>query len=131
MKKKSLNLIIDAMLLLCLGAISGIGILMKHVLVPGFMRHEIYGRNVDLMHWGLDRHQWGTIHFLISLTFLVLTLLHIILHWGMIAGIYRNLVSNRILWWVIAIIFIAVTIILLVFPYFVQPEIIESAGHGH
>ncbi len=48
MKKSKLNLIIDALLLLCIAAIGGIGFLMKYVLVPGSQRWEIYNRNVDL-----------------------------------------------------------------------------------
>jgi hypothetical protein len=48
MKKAKLNLVIDALLLLCMAAMAGIGLLMKYVLVPGFKRWEIYGRNVEL-----------------------------------------------------------------------------------
>jgi hypothetical protein len=43
MKRAKLNLIIDALLLLCLAAIAGIGFLIKYVLVPGHLRWEIYG----------------------------------------------------------------------------------------
>ena len=69
-KKSTLNLIIDALLLVCMAAIAGIGLLMKNVLVPGYKRWDIYGRNVELYFWGLDRHQWGTIHFVIALVFI-------------------------------------------------------------
>jgi len=48
MEKSKLNLVIDALLLLCLAAIAGIGLLIKYVLVPGYQRWEIYGRNVSL-----------------------------------------------------------------------------------
>jgi hypothetical protein len=64
MKKSKLNLIIDALLLVCMAAITGIGLLMKNVLVPGYKRWDIYGRNVELYFWGLDRHQWGTERFI-------------------------------------------------------------------
>ena len=37
MKKSKLNLILDALLLLCIAAIGGIGFLMKYVLVPGYL----------------------------------------------------------------------------------------------
>ena len=94
MKKSKLNLIIDAILLLCMAAIAGIGLLMKNVLVPGYKRWDIYGRNVELYFWGLDCHQWGTIHFIIELVLLALLVLHIALHWSMILGIYRKLIPN-------------------------------------
>ena len=95
MKRAKLNLIIDALLLLCLAAIAGIGLLIKYVLVPGHQRWEIYGRNVSLFLWGLDRHQWGTIHFIIGLVFLSLLVLHVVLHWSMVVGVYRRLIPNR------------------------------------
>ena len=124
MKKLKLNLIIDALLLLCLAAIVGIGLLIKYVLVPGYLHWEIYGRRVSLFLWGLDRHQWGTIHFIIGLVFLALLVFHTILHWQMIVGIYRKLISNRFARWLVALIFICVTILLLVFSYFVKPEVL-------
>jgi hypothetical protein len=123
MKKAKLNLIIDALLILALAAIAGIGLLMKTVLVPGYMRREIYGRNVELFFWGLDRHQWGAIHFIISIVFIALILLHIVLHWQMIVGTCRNLIPNRSVRWITALILLAVTILLSVFPYFIKPKI--------
>jgi hypothetical protein len=129
MKKPKLNLVIDALLLLCLAAIAGIGLLMKYVLVPGYLRWEIYGRNVDLFLYGLDRHQWGTIHLIIGLVFLSLLVLHIILHWQMIVGIYRGLIPNRFARWMTALVLICITILLLSFAYFVKPEVIEQ-GRG-
>ena len=129
MKRAKLNLIIDALLLLCLAAITGIGFLIKYVLVPGYRCWEIYGRNVSLFLWGLDRHQWGTIHFIIGLVFLALLVLHVILHWQMIVEIYRRLIPNRFARWVAVLIFICVTIILFSFPYLVKPEVIEQ-GRG-
>jgi len=125
MTKSKLNLVIDALLLLCIAAIAGIGLLMKYVLVPGYQRWEIYGRNVELLFWGLGRHDWGAIHFVIGLAFLVLLILHIILHWGIIITIYRKLIPNRLVRFIIAVILISLTIILFIFPYFVKPEIHE------
>jgi len=129
MKRAKLNLIIDALLLLCLAAIAGIGFLIKYVLVPGHQRWEIYGRNVSLFLRGLDRHQWGTIHFIIGLVFLALLVLHVVLHWQMVVGIYRGLIPNRFVRWIIAMILLVVTVFLLAFPYFVRPKVIEQ-GKG-
>ena len=132
MKKSKLNLVVDALLLLCLATIAGIGLLIKYVLVPGYQRWEIYGRNVSLFLWGLDRHQWGTIHFIIGLVFLALLVLHVVLHWSMIVGIYHRLIPNRFARWVAALILICVTIILFAFPYFVKPEVLEQGiGKGY
>jgi len=129
MKKSKLNLIIDTLLLLCITAIGGIGFLMKYVLIPGYQRWEIYKQNVDLFFCGMGRHQWGTIHLVIGYVFLALLVLHIILHWGMIVGIYRTLVPSRFARRVIAVILVLLTILLLIFPFIVQPEI-QERGFG-
>lgn len=129
MTRSKLNLVIDALLLLCIAAIAGIGLLIKYVLVPGYQRWEIYGRNVSLFLWGLDRHQWGTIHFIIGLVFLALLVLHIILHWPMIVGIYRRLIPNRFVRWITALILICLAILLFAFSYLVKPEVSEQ-GQG-
>jgi len=131
-RKAELNLIIDGLLLLCIAAIVGIGLLIKYVLVPGYLRWEIYGRNVEMFFWGLDRHQWGTIHLVIGIVFLALLILHVVLHWSMIIGIYRKLIPNRFARWITALVLIFMTVVLLAFSYFVKPEINEQGrGKGH
>ncbi len=47
---------------LCMMAIVGIGMLIKFILLPGKEAAVVYGRKVDLLLFGLDRHAWGTIH---------------------------------------------------------------------
>jgi hypothetical protein len=130
MKKAKLNLIIDALLLLCTAIIVGIGFLMKFILVPGYKRWEIYGRNVELYFWDLNRHEWGTIHFIIGLLFLALLVFHIVFHWPLIIGLYKQLVPKRTARWIVAIIIILLTIGLIVFPYFVKPDVEEITGGG-
>ena len=129
MKKAKLNLIIDALLLLGMAAIIGIGLLIKYVLVPGVVRWEIYGRNVELYFWGLGRHQWGMIHFVIGLIFIALVILHIVFHWPLIVNIYKSMISNKPARWVIVIILILLTLALMAFSYFIKPEVIDR-GHG-
>ncbi|MHC4266082.1 MAG: DUF4405 domain-containing protein [Planctomycetota bacterium] len=132
MKNAKLNLVIDALLLLCTASILGIGLLMKYVLVPGFKRMEIYGRNVELYFWSLNRHEWGTIHLVIGCVFLSLTVLHIILHWSLIVNIYQKLIPNRPTRWIAAIIITVLTLALIVFSYFVEPEVQQGgAESGH
>jgi hypothetical protein len=129
MKKSKLNLVIDGLLLLCIAAIAGIALLMKYVLVPGYKRWEIYGRNVDLFFWGLGRHDWGTIHLVIGFVFLALLVLHIVLHWGMIVSIYRVLIPNTVLRYIVAVVLICSTILLFAFSFLVKPEV-QERGFG-
>jgi len=129
MKKSKINLIIDALLLLCMAAIAGIGLLMRNVLVPGYKRWEIYNSNVELYFRGLDRHQWGTIHFVIALVFLALLILHIVLHWSMIVGIYRKLIPNLAARWIAVLILLVLTTVLVSFSFAVKPDVHEQ-GRG-
>lgn len=39
------------------------------------------GSNKSLSLWGLSRHEWGTIHFWISMALLAVILLHLCMHW--------------------------------------------------
>jgi hypothetical protein len=132
MSKSKINFIIDALMTLCMAAIAGIGFLMEWVLVAGKDTVEIYGRRVELSLFGLDRHQWGSIHLYVAFALIALLVLHIILHWDMILVIYRKLVSSRTARWVIGVAFTLIMIALLAFPAFVRSavEIGEKGGHG-
>ena len=136
MNKAKLNLVIDGLLFLNAAAIAGIGLLVKYVLVPGFREWEIYGRNVDLRFWGLDRHEWGAIHYVLGLVFLALLVLHVVLHWGMIVSISRKLIPSRLARRVVATMLVVLGILLMAFSVFVKPEIQERGkglgrGDGH
>ncbi len=129
MKKSKLNLIIDAFLLLCIAAIAGIGLLMRNVLIPGYKRWEIYNSNVELYFWGLDRHEWGKIHFVIGLVLLTLLVLHIVLHWPIIVGIYRKLIPNLAARWIAVLILLSLAMVLAFFSFAVKPDVQEQ-GRG-
>ncbi len=129
MIKAKLNLIIDALLLLCLAGIAGIGLLINYVLVPGFQRWEIYERNVNLFFWGMDRHEWGTIHFVLARILLGLLVLHVVLHWQTIVSISRRLIPSRPVRWIAAVVLANLAIVLLGFSFFVKPDVREG-GRG-
>jgi len=131
MNRGKLNLIIDALLLLSLAGIVGIGLLMNYVLVPGFQRMAVYGRNVELSLMGMDRHQWGTIHYIAGLVFAALMVLHVVLHWGMIVSLARQLLPSRPLRWTAAIVLLAATALLVVAGRWATPDVSETGGRGH
>lgn len=43
--------------------------------------------------WGLTRHGWGDIHFIISLVAFGLTVIHIILYWRSLSQLVRYLIT--------------------------------------
>ena len=130
MDKPKVNLIIDALMFLCVMAIAGIGSLTKFILLPGKKTAAVYGRKVDLFLFGMDRHAWGTIHFIIACVFLGLLTAHIVLHWNMIVSVYRRLIGSAVARRIVAITIFISGIFLVVSPFFVKPEIQKSERKG-
>jgi hypothetical protein len=126
--KSKLNFVIDALMFLVMMAMAGLGFLMKYVLVPGRERWVKYGRNVNLTLFGWDRHDWGDIHLDLGLIFLAFLVLHIILHWRQIVGLFHKFVpaERRPL---ILLAFVLLAVFLLYFPFLLSPEI-GALGRG-
>lgn len=130
MDKSKVNIVIDALMFLCVMAIAGIGFLLKFVLLPGKQTVAVYGRKVDLFFLGMDRHGWGTIHFIIACVFLGFLTVHIILHWNMILSLSRKLIGSNVVRIIIATIIVIIGVFLVVFPLGVKPEVQESEQKG-
>ena len=132
MNKAKLNFIIDIFMFICMMLVASIGFLIKFTLIPGREAWEIYGRNVDLFLFGMDRHQWGTLHLYIGFTLLGLLILHIYLHWKMIVALYRQLITSPKVRKIGCWIFIVVSIFLMVFPFLVNPNLVDrEPGKGY
>ncbi|MBV6518865.1 MAG: DUF4405 domain-containing protein [Candidatus Brocadia sp.] len=130
MDKSKVNLVIDALLFLCVMAMTGIGILMKFILLPGKDTWAVYGRKVELFLFGMDRHQWGTIHMIIAFVFLGLAALHVVLHWKMIVSSYPRLIGNKVARRIIAVMLVIVALFFVTFPLVVKPEVQELKHKG-
>jgi hypothetical protein len=128
MNKAKLNFVIDALMFLGMTAIAGLGFLMKYVLLPGRESTVKYGRRVDLSFLGLDRHDWGAIHLYLGFLLLALLALHIVLHWNMIPGLFARLIANARERWKIALVYVVVAAVLLLFPFFINPKVQDAAG---
>ncbi len=61
MKRPKLNFFIDIIAFIAFVLLTTTGILMRYILPPGSGKHTLI--------WGMDRHEWGTIHFWISILF--------------------------------------------------------------
>ena len=130
MGKGKLNLIIDALMFILLMAIAGLGFLMEYVLIPGKETFAVYGRHVELYLWGMDRHDWGTIH-LDPPSPSGASVIHIILHWQMIVGLFGRLIASPKVRTRIAFAILLLTVILLLFPLPGYPEVQERGpGQG-
>jgi hypothetical protein len=132
MDRSKLNLIIDGLLMLCTSALVGIGFLMKCVLPPGPDRRAKFGGNVGIYWPGtMDRHDWGRIHLIIALVVVGLLALHIVLHWKQIVALTRRFIAGRGTRWALGLTFAAVSALLLAFPFFAKPAVVDSRnGEG-
>jgi len=131
MKKTKVNFIIDALMFLCMSAIAGIGFLIKYTLLPGQKRWIVYGDNVELYLWGMDRHEWGEIHLIIGFTFLGLLALHIILHWKVVVNIYKRKFQWKKIKGIIAVLFISICSLFIIVPFLMEPTVAKiDRGEG-
>jgi len=78
--------LIDVIAFLGFVALTSTGVVLHYLLPPGS------GRWTSL--WGLSRHQWGAIHFWVSVVFFAVLALHLFLHWRFIAGLLRGRVRQ-------------------------------------
>jgi Domain of unknown function (DUF4405) len=125
--KAKLNFITDALMFLIMMAMAGLGFLMKYVLIPGRERWVKYGRNVNLTLFGWNRHDWGDIHLDLGLIFLGFLVVHVILHWRQIVGLFHGFVpaERRPL---VLLAFILLAAFLIYFPFLLSPAIGALGG---
>lgn len=90
MNKNSLKYLIDSLLFICLVGLAGIGFLQGLVLAEGPV--EDVSRKYFM---GLHAHQWGHIHFYISIAFSVLIIIHLILSWNWIKATSKKIFKNK------------------------------------
>lgn len=81
-RKLTMNAIIDYAAFAIFVFLTTTGVLMRYLLPPGS------GHQSSI--WGLDRHEWGSIHFWMSLALFGILSLHIVLHWNWIMSVLRG-----------------------------------------
>lgn len=96
MKRGTVNFIVDLVSFVDLLGMACTGFIMKYILPPGTGGlgrdlHEGAGREHVKYLWSMTRHEWGRIHYYLGLLFLVLIVVHIILHWNWIKNYVKRL----------------------------------------
>lgn len=86
MKQTRINYLIDIIAFAGFVFLTTTGVLLRYLLPPGS------GRYSTLM--DLDRHEWGTVHFWISVVFFAVLALHLIVHWRWIASVFSGRASE-------------------------------------
>ncbi|MFC2120893.1 DUF4405 domain-containing protein [Bacteroidota bacterium] len=129
LNNSKINFIIDILLFMVMIPVAAIGIIIKIILIPGSERWIKYGDNVELYIWGMDRHQWGTIHLIFSLIMIGLFVLHIIFHWKLIINWFKRFIRKETFRIPLFIFLTAFIVICWILPFVIKPEI-EYGVHG-
>jgi len=79
MKRTTLNFLTDAAGFVGFVLLATTGVLVRYVLPPGSGKHTHV--------WGLDRHEWGAVHFWVSVAFLAVLAVHVVLHWRWVLAV--------------------------------------------
>jgi len=82
MNRRAINFTVDAVAFGCFVLLTTTGVLMRYVLPPGS------GRFTSV--WGLDRHDWGALHFWIAVILFGVLAVHVFLHGRWIVSIMRR-----------------------------------------
>jgi hypothetical protein len=82
MRRPTLNLLVDGAAFVGFVFLVSTGVLMRYVLPPGSGRRTVV--------WGMDRHDWGALHFWIAAAFLGVLVIHLVLHGRWIVAMLRG-----------------------------------------
>ena len=137
MERSKLNFIIDIALCIVVLGLVWTGILIWTVLPPGIRG----GHGLEL--WGLNRHEYGDIHMYLGIALLLLSGLHLWLHWDWFACRLTNIIKtttskNKQKRAIHAMIIVFVICILTIASLFLAkiqvkagPDDHDDHGHGH
>jgi hypothetical protein len=82
MNKSQANVVVDVVAFAAFLFLTATGVLMRYVLPPGSGHFSIL--------WGMDRHQWGHLHFWIAVALMATLTLHLLLHWPWIVCVIKG-----------------------------------------
>ncbi|MDD2381183.1 MAG: DUF4405 domain-containing protein [Mariniphaga sp.] len=123
--RQKINIVIDLVMFVVMAALAVVGILIRYVLLSGEKRWEIFGNNLDMTFWGLDRHQWGRIHMILGILLIVLLVLHIVLHWTQIVCMVNRLLPGRTVRMTLLSGLGIICLFIFLSPFMVKPELGE------
>jgi hypothetical protein len=82
MKGSALKFVIDSIAFVAFVLLASTGLLMRFVLPSGSGRFRAL--------WGMDRHEWGQLHFWIAIVMLSAIALHLVLNWKWVVCMVRG-----------------------------------------
>ncbi len=116
MKKSDWQYLVDSLLFICIAGIAVIGFLMGLVIPKGPVAPE-----ETKYFLGLHRHQWGNIHFYLSIAFVTLVIIHLIFNWKWIKSKALQLFKSK--WAMVLILTVTTSILVLFFSWLFYPKV--------
>ena len=112
MKKLSVNIIIDILMLVSMALMSFSGFLLN-----GILPHCHGGGGKVKAVFGMGRHEWEDIHVVVGVILVVLLVLHVVLHWSVVDSYFRKQIPNKPLRWLVYALLL-VAMLICVVPWF-------------
>lgn len=123
MKRNQVHFIVDMLSLAAFALMTSTGVLLHSLLPPGSGHFSVL--------WGMNRHEWGVIHFWISMALLILLVIHLLLNWRWIVAIvkgHRHENANYRL--TLGVIGILALMLAAMMPLLMPVETTEHTGQG-
>lgn len=124
MQRFTLSILVDVVAFVGFVFLTTTGILLHYLLPPGS------GHWAEV--WSLNRHDWGVIHFWISVAFFGVLSLHLFLHWRSIVNLLKGQTGEGGLRLALGVVALLVILALAVAPLFGATEqaAMERAGQA-
>lgn len=116
MKKSDWQYLVDTLLFICIVGIAFIGFLLGLFLPKGPKAPE-----TAKYFLGLHRHQWGNVHFYLSIAFVILVVIHLLFSWNWIKGKTHQLFKKR--WGTVLILIVIVPLLVLFLFWIFYPRV--------
>jgi len=137
MRKTTLNFIVDLAAWVAMILLAATGLIVRYALPAGSGGR---GGGSQLALWGLGRHDWGAVHFWMSVALGGLVVLHIVLHWSWVCTTTRRHLPSFAQWssstsktlqnlYGIGLL-CAATLLTFAFVWFSQASVVAQPGHG-
>lgn len=95
MNKPTINYVVDAVQSLLLLFLLVTGIIQGWIIQQGLKYKGGRGTVEDGTFLGIDRHTLVTYHKWVAVAFVVLVIVHLVLHWGWITGMSRRIFAEK------------------------------------
>ena len=123
MKKNHLHFIIDILSFAAFALMVSTGVLLHYLLPSGSGRFSTL--------WDMNRHEWGAIHFWISIALLIFLVIHLLLNWRWIVAIVKGHRPEGAAYrMAIGVVGLLALVLLAIIPLLMPVEVSEHSGQG-